>query len=423
MFRILRSTPLAVLLVLAAAAPASGQSQVVSTTDIRPAAEDLAAVGGIHAHVNFGAAVALSGSTAAIGIPHDVEEQSLPGPGRVGIYNKTKAGWIRTATLLPSNPSDMSLGRDVDLCGNLAVVAAERSVYAFQRRDARWHEVERIALPSPDGILGPIACSEDSFAYSVMRHDDQGQLVGKRVRVYGRKGGGRFELVANLRASDPNDHIGRSLAMERGILVAGSDPDAAYVFVRQGHRWIERQRLQSFGPNGAGIGAAVAIRDRIIIAGAPGVDLPFENAFFGGEGDAYAYLPHRGSWFESQSLNNPPLPFFRSSGSFGSKVAMGRRLAAVSVPFSSGDDIRPESAIIVFDRIGEEFTHARSVYGAGHDGDTIPDIDMSGRRLILSRHESLSLNDRVVGRVVIKEFERSPDPVTQTDKEEEADTP
>ena len=32
------------------------------------------------------------------------------------------------------------------------------------------------------------------------------------------------------------------------------------------------------------------------------------------------------------------------------------------------------------------------------------------------------MNDRVVGRVVIMEFERSPDPVTQTDKEEEADT-
>ncbi len=126
-----RIAPFAVLIVLAAAAPASAQSQVVSTEIIRPAAEDLAAVGGIHANVNFGAAVALSGRTAAIGIPHDVEEQNPPGPGRVGIYSKTKAGWIRTATLLPSSASDVRFGRDVDVCRDLAVVAAENSLSRF----------------------------------------------------------------------------------------------------------------------------------------------------------------------------------------------------------------------------------------------------------------------------------------------------
>ena len=93
-YSVLRNAPTAVLLLVAAAAPALGQAQVVERVVIQPSAEDLA-VTGEHASVNFGAAVALSGATAAIGIPHEVEDQSLPGPGRVGIYSKTKAGWIR----------------------------------------------------------------------------------------------------------------------------------------------------------------------------------------------------------------------------------------------------------------------------------------------------------------------------------------
>lgn len=416
-----RIAPFAVLLLLTATAPTSGQSQVVSTEVIRPAAEDLAAVAGIHANVNFGAAVALSGGTAAIGIPHDVEEQPLPGPGRVGIYSKTEAGWIRTATLLPSNANDFRFGRDVDVCRNLAVVAAETSTYVFRRRGLQWREVRRIGLPSPDSVLGPVVCSNDSFAQSVSTLNDQGERIGGTVHVYERRGGGAFELVAKLRASDPNYSIGRSLAMERGVLVAGSEPDAAHVFVRHGRRWIEREKLPSTVPDGAEFGAAVAIRDRIIIVGAPGADVPDDSGAPNPEGDAFAYLPHRGIWFESQSLNNPPLPELAPSARFGSKVAMGRRLAAVAVPVTVADNIRPMSVVTMFDRSGAHFTPMHLGFSAGPDDQTIPDIDVSGRRLILSVHESLRFNDRVLGLVVIREFEPSPDPVTQTDAEEAAE--
>ena len=47
------------------------------------------------------------------------------------------------------------------------------------------------------------------------------------------------------------DWFGDTLAMERGILVAGSRPDGVYVFERRGDRWIETEKLQGFGANGA----------------------------------------------------------------------------------------------------------------------------------------------------------------------------
>lgn len=417
----LRIAPIAVLFMLATAASAFAQSRIVSTVVIRPSAEDRE-VTGVHVSVNFGASVALSGKTAAIGIPHEVEDQPF-GPGRVGIYTKTRAGWVRTATLLPSNPNDIRLGRDVDVCGNLVVAAAENSTYVFQRRGTQWREIKRIGLPSPDSVLGPVVCSANSFAQSVSKRDDEGQVTANRVHVYERTLAGDFELVAKLRASDPNDHIGRSLAMERDILVAGSEPDAAYIFVRQGGRWIERQKLQSPASGGGDFGAAVAIRDRIIIVGAPGVDLPAESL---SDGDAFVYLPHRGTWFESQSLNSS-LPELAPSAQFGSKVAMGRRLAAVAVPITTADEIRPRSVVTLFDRIGAEFTPAHTGFGAGPDDQTIPDFDMSGRRLIVSEHESLRLNGQILGRVLIIEFEPSREPATRTDEEEavdeEADAP
>jgi len=398
-----RIAPLAVWLLLVAA-PAFGQSAIVSSVTLRPTAEDREATGP-HVSVNFGASVALSGTTAAIGIPHEVEDQPQRfGPGRVGIYTKVQADWIRTATLVPSNPSDTRLGRDVDICGDLVVAAAENSTYVFQRRGGQWREIKRIGLPSPDSVPGPVVCSGNSFAQSFSRRDDQGQPVAARVYVYERTRGGDFALVAKLRASDPNDQIGRSIAMERGILVAGSEPDALYVFARHRDRWIERQKLQSPVAGGGDFGAAVAIRDRIIIGGAPGVDLPDE---FRSDGDAFVFLPHRGSWFQSQSLN-APLPELSPSAQFGSKVAMGRRLAAVGVPITAADEIRPTSVVTVFDRIGAEFTPAHTGYGAGPDDQTIPDFDMSGRRLIVSEHESFRLFGPILGKVTILEFEPSP---------------
>ena len=74
--------------------------------------------------------------------------------------------------------------------------------------------------------------------------------------------------------------------------------------------------------------------------------------------------------------------------------------------------------VIAFDRIGEEFTLAHGVYGAGGDDETIPDIDMSGRRLIVSEYASRFLYSRILGQVTILEFEASPAPVTQTDRED-----
>jgi hypothetical protein len=100
---------------------------------------------------------------------------------------------------------------------------------------------------------------------------------------------------------------------------------------------------------------------------------------------------------------------------------MGRALAAVVAPLN-GDGARPFSSVLAFDRIGAEFTLGRGVFGASADNDeTTGDIDMSGRLLIVSVTTAPTrFPPRNVGRAVIIEFEESPEPLTQTDREEAA---
>ena len=188
-----------------------GQSQVVSRQVLFPSAEDVA-VSGLHVSVNFGAAVALSGRTAAIGIPHEVEEQSLPGPGRVGIYTKTKAGWIRTATLVPSNPNDMRLGRDLDLCGNLAVVAqtaAPMSLSVAVRTGAKSRE---------SGCRRLTACSDRSCAATTrLRKASASSTIKDNALATGcTYTSGRAAVISNwLRSCEPVTPTTASVAVSR----------------------------------------------------------------------------------------------------------------------------------------------------------------------------------------------------------------
>jgi len=85
-------------------------------------------------------------------------------------------------------------------------------------------------------------------------------------------------------------------------------------------------------------------------------------------------------------------------------VAMGRRLAAVS--FTSVVLIRPVIEITMFDRLGAEFTPGVEAYSAT-DAASVPDLDMSGRRVIVSEHLEFPPGVPDPGSATIVEFESS----------------
>jgi hypothetical protein len=179
----------------------------------------------------------------------------------------------------------------------------------------------------------------------------------------------------------PGDAFGSSLAMEHNTLVVGASgansSGAAYVYVRQGGQWRERQKLlPSDAIPGGRFGASVALRAGVIVVGAPQIDLPAEETSIP-EGNVYVFLPHRGGWFESQKLNGGDQLFFAT---FGTSVAMGRGMVAVGAPIDEAI-LRGEGAAFVFEWVGQELTHGREAVsdeiGAGRD------LDFWRRRVIV----------------------------------------
>ena len=374
------------LLGVLASVEASAQAPIVFSQHLEPTADDLALAPRFA--TDFGDAVAISGSTAMVGLPGYGE-----GLGRVGVYARTEEGWLRTATISNPEPEQLEFGRAIALDDCNAVIDARTAAYFFRKHGEQWRLVAAFARSDPEGTLGSaVEYSNGFLARGIQTFEvgSEGQIDRPGIVHLYRHHEDDVRLVARLCASDraPADLLGVSLAMEPRVLVAGAPGlNAAYVFVDDGQRWVQRQKLVSSDGGGA-FGASVAIRDGTILVGAPGVDLPDPPSDDptvgpGIEGNAYVFLPHEGTWFETQRLNDDGRVFQL----FGTLVALSDELAAVVTPFDV-PRTSSRSAVIAFDRVGAELTSRREVFSTGFQGDRVVDIDLSDRRLVIGVQES-----------------------------------
>ena len=364
---------------------ALAQTSVVFSQRLNPTEEDRAP--NLFVGPSFGAAVAISGNTLMVGMPAYDEEV-----GRVGIYVRQAEGWLRTATLSNPDPEQReSFGRDIDLEGHAVVVDTQSAAYLFRKRGNRWNLIGAFGRSDPLTTLGSTVAYDHGFmARSIQTFrisDEDGSRVGVPglVRVY-EQSNRDIRQVATLRASDatPTDRFGVSLAMDRGVLVVGAPGlGAAYVFVRDGQRWLQRQKLVSSDGDVGGFGTSVAIRDGMILVGAPDVDVPGGDDMTTPEGNVYAFLPHRGSWFESQRLNDDGRFYMQ----FGTNVALSRKLAAVVSPIDVAASWS-RSTVVAFGRLGAELTSVQGGTSTGSDGSRVNDIDASMRRVVAGVLES-----------------------------------
>jgi hypothetical protein len=389
------------LMLFAAASSIQAQSGIVFRHDLAPTAEDRNSAPP-HTDISFGAAVSISGRTAMIGMPNHNHA------GRVGIYTRTDQGWLRTATLTGSNPVDSGFGISIDLDNDTAVIAARGAAYLFRKHGHDWLEIGRVAA-----AVTSVAYGRGIMAVGVAELPGTIHLYEHSNKAGGRKAA--LRLTAKLTASDafPDDRFGASTAIERGVLVVGAPgpephsedvvPGAAYVFTRSGQHWIEQQRLAgSDALPGGEFGRSVAIQNRAILVGAPRMNFPGEDCLETPEGNAYVFLPYRGTWFESQALNSPLNGATPFCGLFGWSVALGRGLAAVTTPVLD-PFTGHNGAALAFDWVGQELRSGREVITTSV-GDFIADLDFSGRWLIAGILNSRALAEFQIGRVVILEF-------------------
>lgn len=241
--------------------------------------------------------------------------------------------------------------------------------YVFVRTGGVWSEQQKLAASdgaAEDGFGGSVALSGATALVGASGDDDRGTDSGSAY-VFVRSGGNwtqQSKLTAQNEAEDW--HFGSSVALAGDTALVGAtgedrDRGAAYAFVRSGATWTQEQRLvASDAAISDCFGGSVALWGDTALVGAIGDDDRGE-----GSGSAYVFLRSGRTWTQRQKLTAPD---GAAIDFFGESVALCGDTALVAVPHD--DDKGDASGSVWLLRLqttrfdqSEEIAHVTGSYG------------------------------------------------------------
>jgi hypothetical protein len=256
------------------------------------------------------------------------------------------------ATLVPADPASTQLfGQSVALQGDLAVVGATGdtsnagAAYVFRRTLGLWTQelkLEPAELEATDLFGAGTSIDGDLVAVGAPDALDVfgGGSPGSGAIYLFRDEGGTWPQQARVTALDSEnfDQLGRSVAVQGDVLVAGAPGDtptgdgdpqggegSAYVFRFDGVAWSQEAKLtSSHAANGDRLGESVAVDGDIIALGAPGYD-----HFATDTGTVYVFRRIAGQWLFDVRLNAADA---NAGDNFGAAVALDGNLLAIGAP-------------------------------------------------------------------------------------------
>ena len=273
----------------------------------------------------FGDAVALSGSTVAVGA-----EGTNQAPGDVFVFVRSGTSWSQETELTAlDGTSGDHFGIGVAISGTTMVTGADGKnsdtgvAYAFP-------------LPAPQAELtAPGGAAGDQFGYSVAIAGStavvgapSGNSGTGAAYVFLRSGttwSQQTELTASGGAA--GDQFGSSVAITGSTAVVGapsgnSGTGAAYVFLRSGTAWSQQAELTaSDGRFGDQFGHSVAISGFTAFVGAPAAN--------SNDGEAYPFVRSGAAWYQMTALTDSNGTGFDG---FGASVAIVGSTAVVGAP-------------------------------------------------------------------------------------------
>lgn len=234
----------------------------------------------------FGFAVAIDGNLALVGAP--LEGDNGESSGAAYVFKRTSGVWAQEAKLLASDggPNDW-FGAAVALSGSTALIGAltdgpagvgSGSAYIFERSGGAWSEEQKliasdgeplqlfgasVTLAGARALVGAPSESGPGAAYLFERSAGAWTEADKLSPSGAKEGGG----------------FGSSLSLAGDIAMVGAPKEdyqgAAYVFQRgAGGGWSEQIKLVE---SGAGLfhefGRSVAVRGNRAMVGSPGTDV------------------------------------------------------------------------------------------------------------------------------------------------------
>lgn len=316
----------------------------------------------------FGRAVAISGTTSVVGVPH------VGTCGAVELFPATGTGTAGPVTLVPSDPGDTNdeFGYSVAMSGDTIVVGAPATagnstrlgaVYVFVKPATGWpatmHETAKLTASDEvdqDGFGAFLSVSGDTVVVGSMyatvgRNAEQGKAY-----VFTKPSGGWSDMTketAQLVAPDgaAYDQFGDVVAIDGDTVVLGAQQAAvqqngqrnaqqgkAYVFVKPGNGWSgtipePAELTASDGQAGDYLGWWAGVSGNTVVVSAPLAKVG-ENAQ---QGAAYVFEKPDSGWSghlnESAKLTasagNKGDQFGSGVAIDGAKIVAGAPLAAV----------------------------------------------------------------------------------------------
>jgi hypothetical protein len=301
----------------------------------------------------FGAAVALDGATAAVGV---LPGRTVDGPdyGAVSIFDRGEGEWSRDARYAAGDLSPVGVadggqfGASVALSGATLLVgtpissnrAGDRAgfVTALRRVGHEWRVEATLSSAESTGV--------DRFGQSVAV-DGETALVGApadaaagpgvgSVAVFTRSDGRWTRRATLAPEAAQTRRFGTDVAVAGDTAVVGfrrgtgadrSEHGGACVFVRRGGSWWRRATFTG-GGRGDRFGESVALDGETVVVGAPGET----NAAGPNAGGAYAFGRTGRRWQRSSTLVGDPR---RSDDRFGESVAVDDDFAVVGAPLAT----------------------------------------------------------------------------------------
>jgi hypothetical protein len=294
----------------------------------------------------FGASVAISGDTIAIGDPADSQ---LGGEvGAVTIYQSDpQGGWLEIAHITPSVVAEgMRFGSHVALSGDRLVVGAPGglalanqagSAYIYERNQGgsnAWGEVVRLTasdVPYTDNYGWGIATSGNTVVIGAYTRP-----MGGKVYIYERDAGGpgAWGETAQLLPDEPGFQacFGVSVDLDEDLLAIGAyggGDYAGYVYVFQRvpstNQWQRLTRFRAADTYAYHyFGYSVALENWTILTGAPGADSLTGSAYI------FTSDPSQpGTWTEQIKLSASDGAF---QDYFGIELALSGEHAWIGAP-------------------------------------------------------------------------------------------
>jgi hypothetical protein len=291
---------------------------------------------------NFGYSVGISGNTAILGAWKD-DRPNMPGDdsGSAYIFRDNGAGnWgqLDKITATDAGPGH-NFGASVALSGNTAAIGAilkgsRGGAYIFRDNGAGdWTQVDTLA--AADGMTG------DEFGYSIALSGNtavvgawQHNALRGAAYVFRDNGSGDWTQIAKLTANDamPGDRLGVSVAIDGTTALVGAHFDsnmagplagAVYVFQESGGAWSQVDKLiGSDASLNDRFGTSVALLGNMAVVGAPG------DSEHGVEAGA-AYVFRRDASMDFQEITKLTADDAKESSVFGHSVGLSDEAALV----------------------------------------------------------------------------------------------